>query len=93
MDVLLTFLISVSATLLVVRSKIMESVRLWVMKYSDVDRISIGYAINCPQCMGIWIGLFVGILFYQVSPTLLFLTAMTFGTSLLAMVADRYLLS
>ena len=67
--------------------------RLWIMKHSDVDRISIGYAINCPQCMGIWIGFSVGILFYQVSPSLLFLTAMTFGTSLLAVVADRYLLS
>ena len=91
MDILLTLLISVSVTMLIVRSKIMEPIRLWIMRHSDVDRISVGYAINCPQCAGVYIGFFTGFLFFQVEPTLLFLTAVTFGTSLLAMVADRYL--
>ena len=71
-----------------VRSKIAEPVRLWVMRHSDIEGISVAYAVNCPQCMGIWVGLAVGLL---VNPTVYFVAVMAFGTSLFASLADRYL--
>jgi len=90
MDVLLTLLISVSVTMIVVRGKIAEPLRLWLMRHSDADRISVAYAINCPQCTGVWIGLAIGLIVF---PTFFFVSVLTFGTSLLASVVDKYLFS
>ena len=76
--------------MIAVRGKIAELVRLWIMQHSNVERVSAAYAINCPQCTGIWVGLVVGLL---VNPTVYFVAVMAFGTSLLALVVDKYLFS
>ena len=70
-------------TLIVVRGKIFEPQRLWLMSQNK----TLAYAINCPQCMGFWIGLFYGAITYW---DFYFIAATACSVSLTAMLADRY---
>jgi hypothetical protein len=88
-----TLLISVSLTMILVRSKLTEDLRYWTAIWSDPKKVSLAYAINCPQCSGFWVGFAVAFLFAPQAEAVKFIAVVTFGTSLLAAVVDRYLFS
>jgi len=95
---LTTLLISVSLTVIIVRSKLTESSRNWVSTWSDINKTSIAYALHCCQCTGIYVGFVTSVcclpnLVYSMPPSEIacFVLTITFGTSLLAHIVDRYL--
>lgn len=97
---LTTLLISVSLTVIIVRSKLTESSRNWVSTWSDINKTSIAYALHCCQCTGIYVGFVTSVCclpnFYAITPrgeVICFVLTVTFGTSLLAHIIDRYLYS
>jgi hypothetical protein len=98
MVVLSTLCISVSLTLIVVRSKLTEGLRHWIVQRSNPNEVSIGYAINCPQCTGIYAGFITSICCLPAVPLQgaeieFYIATVTFGTALLAQVIDKYLTS
>jgi hypothetical protein len=93
-----TLLLSVSLTMILVRSKLTESFRQWVVSWSNPNKVSFGYLANCPQCSGVWVGLFAALccvphLAYTMSMSGLvhFVAVIAFGTSLCALLVDTYL--
>ena len=88
-------------TLILVRGRIFYEVRAMVQKrfpqkdafidgkYVPMESL-IAYSINCPQCVGFWVGLFGALLYMGTGQLLMvFLTGCT--VSLLSVLADRYI--
>ena len=97
MVVVSTLLISVSLTLIVVRSKLTEGLRLWIVQWSNPNKVSLGYAINCPQCTGVYFGFITSLCCIPVVPVqnaeiAFYIVVITFGTALLAQMVDKYLI-
>ena len=97
---LTTLLISVSLTVIIVRSKLTESSRNWVSTWSDINKTSIAYALHCCQCTGIYAGFVTSVCclpnFYSamlLCEMIYFVLTITFGTSLIAHMIDRYIYS
>jgi len=96
-----TLLLSVSLTIILVRSKLTESFRSAVMKRYPPNGVTWGYLVNCPQCSGVWVGLVCAVCyipliasgapFRSVFEVIHFVAVVTFGTSLGALLADTYL--
>ena len=85
-------------TLILVRGRIFYKWRAFVTKRFPPDTTLTGYAVNCCQCIGFWVGL-LGAAVYQLSfgsvtgeqAAVIFLTGCT--VSLFAVLADRYIFS
>lgn len=66
---MLQFLIVILATyrisLLITWDEILNTPRNWIGTHSnDYVREWLGYLVNCPYCMGIWIALIMSIIYY-----------------------------
>jgi len=93
-----TLLLSVSLTMILVRSKLTESFRSAVMKRYPPNGVTWGYLVNCTQCSGVWVGLVCAVCTIpafagtrSVFEVIHFVAVVTFGTSLGALLADTYL--
>ena len=82
----MTLIAATGLTMIVVRSKIFEPLRLYLKNGNP----TISYAINCSQCIGFWAGLLFGATTYT---GIYFSIAMAFSVSLTAMLADKYYFS
>ena len=73
-------------TMIGVRGVIFHSYREWLLTKRPHD---VGYLVNCPQCLGFWVGLFGGLFYadllmvplYAGAVSLLSVWAGTFGDS------------
>jgi hypothetical protein len=94
---LICVLSATGATNIFVRSMLCKPIRTFAMRISpiDKDKIRLGYAVNCPMCTGMWMGMFFGIayLFDGIIMFDLFLMFCTgCSTSLCAAFFDKWLL-
>ena len=85
MSELLVLLGLTGITLIVVRSEILSHVRGRLLAWRPKD---VGYLVTCPHCMGFWIGLLGGLCYADLWCVPLYAGAV----SLLAMIADRWML-
>ena len=77
-----TMLLSMGLTVILSTSVICHSLRREVAR---VHRVA-GRVIRCPQCLGFWVGLAVGLVTISLAtaPVILWVAGITFGTALLA---------
>ena len=68
--------------MIIVRGAIFHGWRDWLLSVRPHD---IGYIVNCPQCMGFWVGLFGGVIYTDWWMLPLYAGAV----SLLAVLTDR----
>jgi hypothetical protein len=73
-------------TLIVVRATIFHDFRAWLLRVRPQD---VGYLFTCPQCMGFWIGLLGGMVYVDLWAAPIYAG----GVSLLAMLADWWVMS
>ena len=93
-------IIATGLTLIIVRSKITEPVRLWLMTKQDPNGLTLAYMVNCAQCTGVWVGLAVGLSVLPLIPqaswyewAYYFPAIISMGTSFVTTVVDRYIFS
>jgi len=79
----MTLIAATGLTMIVVRSKLFEPLRLYLKDGNP----TISYAINCSQCIGFWAGLLFGAATFI---SIYFAIAMAFSVSLTTMLADKY---
>jgi hypothetical protein len=94
---LICVLSATGATNIFVRSILFKPLRKFAMRINpiDEDKIRLGYAVNCPMCTGMWMGMVFGIAycfdgFTFLDLFLIFCTGCS--TSLCASVIDKWLL-
>ena len=73
-------------TLIIVRGTIFHSLRDWLLAKRPND---IGYLFTCPQCSGFWVGLLGGAVYAEP----LFVPILAGAVSLVAMMADRWMVA
>jgi hypothetical protein len=72
-------------TLIIVRASIFHGLRDWLLEKRPKD---VGYLFTCTQCMGFWVGLIGGVVYFDILTALMYAG----GVSLLSMVADRWIM-
>jgi len=82
MNAVLILLGLTGITMIAVRGAIFHRLRDWLLSVRPND---VGYVVNCPQCMGFWVGLFGGVIYADWWMLPLYAGAV----SLLAALADR----
>ena len=73
-------------TMIGVRGAVFHSLRGWLLAKRPRD---VGYLVNCPQCLGFWIGLFGGLVYAD----LLMVPLYAGAVSLLSVLADKWMLA